>query len=92
MKPTVLYVWLLWAGIETVGGPMWTETPTTYVSRAECLQGAELHAQLWENRMKERGREAFRTGTDVVTRLESGSILMARFVCLPDTTDPRQRQ
>jgi hypothetical protein len=83
--------WLLWGGIETIGGPMWKETGASYPSREACQEGAQVYAQTWESRMRTQGREPERMGTDVITRTENGSILMVRFVCLPDTTDPRQR-
>jgi hypothetical protein len=84
--------WLLWSGVETIGGPMWTDTGASYPSREACQQGADTYAQKWEQRMKAEGRSPVRTGTDVITRLESGSIALVHFVCLPDTTDPRQKR
>jgi hypothetical protein len=84
--------WLLWSGIETIGGPMWKETGVSYPSRVACQEGAQIYAQTWETRMRVQGREPERVGTDVITRSENGSILMVRFICLPDTTDPRQKQ
>jgi len=84
--------WLVWSGVETIGGPMWTDTGASYPSREACQEGADTLAQQWEQRMKARGRDPVRTGTDVITRLESGSIVLVHFVCLPDTTDPRQKR
>jgi len=43
----------------------------------------------WEQRMKNDGLDPVRNGTDVITRRESGSIVLVHFICLPDTTDPR---
>jgi hypothetical protein len=45
----------------------------------------------WERRMKNEGLEPVRKGTDVITRLKGGSIALVHFVCLPDTSDPRQK-
>ena len=81
--------WLLWMGIETVAGTVWQQAKPRYFLLDECQVGAEVYAQQWEKHMKGKGRDTVRTGTDVSARLESGAVALTRFVCLPDTTDPR---
>jgi len=60
-----------------------------YSSRSDCHEGAVFMATEWEQRMKNDGLDPVRNGTDVITRRESGSIVLVHFICLPDTTDPR---
>jgi hypothetical protein len=83
--------WVLWSGIESIGGPMWTKADT-FASRSDCDRVSEQYATAWVARMESRGRQPVRMGTDVITRLdESDSILLVHFVCLPDAKDPRVR-
>jgi hypothetical protein len=91
-KRILLYAWPLWMGIETTGDPMWTESGATFPSRDECHKGAEFSADEWVRRMKAQGRAPQRMGADGITRLEGGSIALVHFVCLPDTTHPRQKR
>ena len=91
-KRLVLLAWILWSGVETTAGPIWNEIGTSYSSRSACHdEGAAVMSTEWERRMKNEGLEPVRKGTDVITRLKGGSIALVHFVCLPDTSDPRQK-
>src|SRR6185503_6891511 len=81
--------WVLWSGMETIGGPMWTKADT-FASRSDCDRSSEQYATAWVSRMESRGREPIRFGTDVITRLDD-STLIVHFVCLLDAKDPRVR-
>jgi hypothetical protein len=69
---------------------MWSKAET-FGSRPDCERSSERYAALWVSRMESEGRKPVRFGTDVITRLESDSILTVHFICLPDSKDPRSR-
>src|SRR5262249_35024592 len=78
--------WVLWHGSKTIGKENWDWQPNTAGSQAVCEEKratelVEFDTPSWTRK---------RVGDDVVDHLKLGKqAMIRRFVCLPDTVDPR---